>query len=114
MQRAVREDDEPVVDYDLDRDAIRSGAKVSKAEKSTVQINALIDEHAELTAQVNALKSQAKPAEDRRDTIETMLIDALQATGTIDLGARLVSIEEKRGKKVIKVTQKALKAEDLF
>lgn len=114
MIRAAREDDEPVVDYDLDRTAIRSGNAPTKAKASLQQIRSLITERDTIASELNRLKGEARPHETRKDTINTMLIHMIEQSGPIDLGNQMVSVEDSKGKRTLKVTVKALEAESLF
>lgn len=114
MVRAAREDDEPVVDYDLDRAAIRSGTVPTKAKASLQHIKSLLAERDAITSELNRLKGEVRPHEARRDTINTMLIHMIEQSGSLDLGNQIVSVGEANGKKTLKVTNKALEAEALF
>ncbi|MAM38273.1 MAG: hypothetical protein CL949_07165 [Erythrobacter sp.] len=114
MLRAVRDDDEPVVDYQIDRSAIRSSSTVRRPEASKQSIAALIEESEEISRKLANLKGEAKPLEARKDTITTMLIDLIGASGTIDIGRKILNVEDAKGMKTLKITNKALSAESLF
>ncbi|MBS7671557.1 hypothetical protein [Croceicoccus gelatinilyticus] len=114
MIRMVIEDDEPVVDYDLDRSAIRSGKTTVRADASAQNIKALAAERADLADAITKARGGLKGHEQRRNEIDTMLIHLLSAAGNVDVGSQIISIEEKGGRKTVKVTEKSSAAEALF
>ena len=115
MIKMVREDDEPVVDYDADRTAIREGKTTVKAEASGEAIEKLLVERDDKTAKMKNFDNQSKTLKKRIDQIESMIISAIAENTTIDTGGRIVGVERnKQDKLVLKVTHKQNNATSLF
>jgi len=115
MIRMAVEDDEPVVDYDVDKSAIREGKVSVKAEASGETIDALIDEREAKKTELNGLKARQKPLEKRIEQIDTMVIAMVPKDSTIETGTRIVGVEERAGGKlVLKIAKKSTDATSLF
>lgn len=115
MIRMAVEDDEPVVDYDVDKGAIREGKVSVKAEASGDAVNALIDERETKKAEIDSLKARQKPLEKRIEQIDNMVMTMIPKGSTIDTGTRIVGVEEKSGGKLaLKIAKKSTDAASLF
>ena len=115
MIRMAVEDDEPVVDYDVDKGAIREGKVSVKAEASGDTVNALIDERETKKAEIDSLKARQKPLEKRIEQIDNMVMTMIPKGSTIDTGTRIVGVEEKSGGKLaLKIAKKSTDAASLF
>ena len=115
MIRMAVEDDEPVVDYDVDKGAIREGRVSVKAEASGDTVNALIDERETKKAEIDSLKARQKPLEKRIEQIDNMVMTMIPKGSTIDTGTRIVGVEEKSGGKLaLKIAKKSTDAASLF
>lgn len=114
MIRMVRDDDEPVMDYDVDRSAIRSGKAQISAEQSGARIEDLVTELLEKKALAKNLENQAKQHKGRIDQIETMLISMIPVDTTIDSGGRVLGTERKGDKVILKIVDKPKDATSLF
>ena len=115
MIRMVAEDDEPVVDYDVDKSAIREGKVAVKAEASGETVNKLLDEREEKKAKIDSLKGQQKPLEKRIEQIDNMVMTMITKGSNLDTGTRIVGIEEKSGGKLaLKIAKKSTGAASLF
>ncbi|WP_298843319.1 hypothetical protein [uncultured Salinicola sp.] len=115
MIRMAVEDDEPVVDYDVDKGAIREGKVSVKAEVSGDTVDALIDERETKKAEIDGLKARQKPLEKRIEQIDNMVMTMIPKGSTIDTGTRIVGVEEKSGGKLaLKIAKKSTDAASLF
>lgn len=115
MIRMAVEDDEPVVDYDVDKGAIREGKVSVKAEASGDTVDALIDERETKKAEIDGLKARQKPLEKRIEQIDNMVMTMIPKGSTIDTGTRIVGVEEKSGGKLaLKIAKKSTDAASLF
>lgn len=114
MIEMVREDDEPVVDYEVDKEAVRDGKVLLKTELAGPEIDALLAEREERKAFVRGLRNQVDEHNNRIDAIETLLIATVKEGSKIDTGNHIVEVERNsKNKLVIKVGTKA-KAANLF
>ena len=114
IQMAI-DDDEPVVDYDVDKSAIREGKVSVKAEASGQAIDELLNEREQKKTQIDSLKAQQKPLEKRIEQIDNMVMTMIPKGSNIDTGTCIVGIEEKTGGKLaLKIAKKATDANSLF
>lgn len=115
MIRMAVEDDEPVVDYDADKSAIREGKVSIKAEASGEKVDELLDEREEKKAKLDNLKNQQKPLEKRIEQIDNMVMTMIPKGSNLDTGKRIVGVEEKSsGKLALKIATKSSDATNLF
>lgn len=115
MIEMVRTDDEPVVDYDADREAILTGKAVVKSKESTATIEALLAEREEKKSQVTLHENNAKSLKQRIEQIDSIIIGSMPEDNNLDVGNSLLSTEKNsKGKLVLKITPKKTSAASLF
>jgi hypothetical protein len=115
MIRMAVEDDEPVVDYDVDRSSIREGKVAIKAEASGDTVDDLVAEHEDKKKQVSTLRSQQRTLEKRIEQIETMLFTMIPEGSNIETKTRIVEVTKNaQGKLALKTAKKSTDATSLF
>lgn len=115
MIKMVKDDDEPVVDYDRDRSAILEGKISVEAKNSGEELQKLLIERDEKLSEKTNLSNRLNAAKKRIETIEAIFIASIPENTTIDVGDKVVGVEKNsRGKLELKVANKAKDVTSLF
>jgi hypothetical protein len=115
MIQMVKDDDEPVVDYAMDNEAIREGRALVKATQSSEQIEALLAERQGAKTKISRNENEVRALKQRVDQIDTMIIASIPEGTTLDIGNTVLSTERNnKDKLILKVASKATDATSLF